>query len=241
MISKSEFLKRVDEINFNGITPYTKVETKKGSSAKDWCKDSWNLTTFPNSLKFSELSYGGVQGMSTAANAYLINSICQSLTKEEIYLNIGIWQGYSMCAGLIDTKCKVIGIDNFSQFTRLTTGDPEQVVRTNANKFSNKNWEFHNIDYAKFLDEFDREVSFYFYDGHHDEQYQYDGIKRALPYLKNGAIVLVDDVNWESAYRGTMNALRDNKVKYDIWFEQKTSRNGHPTYWNGMLFLQVFK
>ena len=55
--------------------------------------------------------------MSTYAIGYLINRICKNLSDNQVYLNIGCWKGFSLVAGMINTKCKVIGVDNFSQFT----------------------------------------------------------------------------------------------------------------------------
>ena len=58
-----------------------------------------------------------IDSMSTYAIGYLINRICKNLSKNQVYLNIGCWKGFSLVAGMINTKCKVIGVDNFSQFT----------------------------------------------------------------------------------------------------------------------------
>jgi len=45
---------------------------------------------------------------------FIINQIAKNLCSDAIYLNIGVWRGFSMFAGMINTKCKVYGIDNFS-------------------------------------------------------------------------------------------------------------------------------
>ena len=58
-----------------------------------------------------------IDSMSTYAIGYLINRICKNLSKNQVYLNIGCWKGFSLVAGMINTQCKVIGVDNFSQFT----------------------------------------------------------------------------------------------------------------------------
>ena len=58
-----------------------------------------------------------IDSMSTYAIGYLINRICKNLSKNQVYLNIGCWKGFSLVAGMINTECKVIGVDNFSQFT----------------------------------------------------------------------------------------------------------------------------
>ena len=34
----------------------------------------------------------------------------------ENYINIGVWKGFSLIAGMINTNCSVYGVDNFSEF-----------------------------------------------------------------------------------------------------------------------------
>ena len=72
-----------------------------------------------------------IDSMSTYAIGYLINRICKNLSKNQVYLNIGCWKGFSLVAGMINTQCKVIGVDNFSQFT---SGHSSVVERLVANE-----------------------------------------------------------------------------------------------------------
>ena len=55
-----------------------------------------------------------IEGMSTIANAWIINQICSELKENECYVNIGCWKGFSLIAGMINTKCSVFGVDNFA-------------------------------------------------------------------------------------------------------------------------------
>ena len=54
--------------------------------------------------------------MSTYAIGHIVNQLCKRLSENQIYLNIGCWKGFTLVSGMIDTNCKVIGVDNFSQF-----------------------------------------------------------------------------------------------------------------------------
>ncbi len=56
-----------------------------------------------------------IDSMSRYAIGYLINRICKNLSKNEIYLNIGCWKGFSLVAGMINTECKVIDDINFEE------------------------------------------------------------------------------------------------------------------------------
>ena len=82
MITKEQFLNKIKEIKFDGITPNVKVDMAKTERNKV----SWSKTDFPTKKEL--LSLANVEGMSTAANCYLINEICKSLNKDELYLNV---------------------------------------------------------------------------------------------------------------------------------------------------------
>ena len=75
-----------------------------------------------------------IDSMSTYAIGYLINRICKNLSKSQVYLNIGCWKGFSLIAGMVNTQCKVIGVDNFSQFS-----GPKNEFLNNFNNLKNQN------------------------------------------------------------------------------------------------------
>ena len=55
-----------------------------------------------------------IDTMSKISIGFIINQICKNLNNEGVYLNIGVWRGFSMFAGMINTDCEVYGVDNFS-------------------------------------------------------------------------------------------------------------------------------
>ena len=55
-----------------------------------------------------------IDTMSRISIGFLINQICKNLDSKKVYLNIGVWKGFSMFAGMLNTKCDVYGVDNFS-------------------------------------------------------------------------------------------------------------------------------
>ena len=64
-------------------------------------------------LNFSK-KMKAIEGMSTIANAWIINQIASNLNEKQNYVNIGCWKGFSLIAGMINTKCSVYGVDNFT-------------------------------------------------------------------------------------------------------------------------------
>ena len=228
MITKEKFLNKVKEIQFDGIVPNIKVDMVKTERNNV----SWSKTNFPT--KDELISLSKVEGMSTAANCFLINEVCKSLSKDELYLNIGVWNGLTYFAGLINTNCRAIGVDNFSQF-----GGPKENFLNHYNKYKRKDSEFFDIDYVEYFKTHKVKIDFYFYDGHHSYDNQYKAIIEAAPFLEKGSLVLIDDTNGEAPKNATLNALKDLKLDYDIWVDFTTAHNGHPTYLNGLLLCQI--
>jgi hypothetical protein len=228
MINKQQFLNKIKEIEFNDINSDVKIVMPKFGKSKI----SWLKTNFPTKKDLLPLT--NVDGMSTAANCYLINEICKSLNENQLYLNIGVWNGLTYFAGLINTNCKAIGVDNFSQF-----GGPRNNFLKHYENFKRLGSQFYDKDYINYFKTHTDKIDFYFYDGHHSYDNQYQAIIKVAPFLKKDSLVLVDDTNNEEPRNATFNALKDLNLKYDIWCDIKTAQNGHPTYWNGLLLCQI--
>jgi len=179
-----------------------------------------------------------IPSMSTFAIGYVINKICQSLRKEDIYVNIGVWKGFSLIAGMINTECIVHGVDNFAEF-----GGPKEEFLKNFEKIKNPNNHFFsNCDYKFFLNNFEKQkkpINFYFYDGEHSYENQFENLIIAKEFFIKGTIVLVDDINFKDVEMGTKDFINKYPGQYEILKEIKTANdNCHPSYWNGVI---VFK
>ena len=84
--------------------------------------------------------------MSTPAIGVMFNKICRSLRKDQIFVNIGAYKGFSTISGMINTKCEVHSVDNFSEYDK-----PEKIMMQNFNLFKKENHYFHNQDYELFF------------------------------------------------------------------------------------------
>lgn len=230
MIDKNTFLAEFNDITFNNISVDKHVDMPKSIALCN--RISWNLTDYDNIQELSRLQQ--VSGMSTAANAKIINLICKHLNKNETYLNIGVYHGYSLIAGLINTSCIVEGVDNFSQFS-----NPKDIFFSNYEQYKRDNSKFFDSDYVEFLKNKTETVDFYFYDGPHKYKDQYNAIDLAKHIIKPNTIIMIDDTNIPEVEQGTLDALKDNNINYDMWINVKTAHNKHPTFWNGLIVLQI--
>jgi|TARA_B110001452_G_scaffold37690_1_gene28843 hypothetical protein len=179
-----------------------------------------------------------IDSMSTYAIGYVINKICQKLNKDENYVNIGVWKGFSLIAGMINTNCSVYGNDNFSQFD-----GPKKEFTNKFNLLKNEERHFfYECDYKVFFKDYDKlkkPINFYYYDGEHSYKNQFENLIIAKDYFKSGTIILVDDVNFQEVEAGTKDFISKYSNDYRILQDIKTANNHcHPSYWNGLFLFQ---
>ena len=179
-----------------------------------------------------------IDSMSTYAIGYIINKICQKLDKDENYVNIGVWKGFSLIAGILNTNCLVYGNDNFSRFD----GPKEEFTKKfNLLKNEEKHF-FYECDYKDFFKKYDKlkkSINFYYYDGEHSYKNQFENLIIAKDYFKSGTIILVDDVNFKEVEAGTKDFLSKYPNDYRILKDIKTANDHcHPSYWNGLFLFQ---
>ena len=131
-----------------------------------------------------------VKSMSTLANAYLIHEITRFLENDEVYLNIGVWQGFTFFAGVLNRQATSIGVDNFSEF-----GAPREKFLANFAHLRHPKAFFWDVDYKEYFATMhnERKIGSYFYDGAHDYNNQMTALTLPEPYFAENVIILVDD------------------------------------------------
>ena len=176
-----------------------------------------------------------VPRMSTFAIAAIISRTVREIAQDTAYVNVGIWHGYSLLAGMLgNEQKKVVGVDNFSMF-----GGPKDYASKIFNKVKADNHFLFDLDYRDYFSNIHKgEIGFYFYDGDHSYENQIEGLRVAEKYFARNCIVMVDDINWEAPLRATLDFISESTNKYEIILNYRTAWDGHPTFWNGIL---VFK
>ena len=179
-----------------------------------------------------------IEGMSTIANAWIINQIASTLNQDQNYVNIGCWKGFSLIAGMIDTNCTVYGVDNFA-WKEQGRDD----FYKNFKKYSKDNHFFYEGDYQDFLKNWEYEkkyIDFYFYDGPHGYKDQIQSLELGSGFFRSGTIILVDDTNWDEPRQATLDFVNKkyNYNKYEILHDLKCNHARHPTFWNGLMLLK---
>lgn len=173
--------------------------------------------------------------MSTFAVAAIINRAVARLPAGQSFVNVGVWHGFSLLAGMAghpDKRC--VGIDNFSEF-----GGPKQEFLARWNAARGPGHEFHEMDYRDYFATVHQgPIGLYIYDGDHAYQHQLMGLEVAEPHLAPGCIILVDDTNDDQPARATRDFMAARPGRYRLLFDRRTACNEHPTLWNGLMVLE---
>ena len=203
-------------------------------------RDFFNIQIKDQNVKKNYLNLIEVNKMATYATFYLINSICKNI-QNGTYLNIGIWNGFSLFSGMIDTKCEVIGVDNFSEFNGTNS---EKIFFNKFNKIKNTNHDFLKMDALKYLQKCNKKIDFYFYDALHTFKYQYEALRLAIPLMKKGSLIMVDDICWnysDDPVNASKKFLNDYDQNFKLLLDVRTKYNQHPTFWNGYFIIEKVK
>ncbi len=189
---------------------------------------------------FSKLSdLLSIPRMSTFAIGAIVNKGVSQLSESCCFVNVGVWFGFTFLAGLVgNTNCTCIGIDSFRQFTSRY-GHPQKSFLKRFQHYGSKNHRFYQGDYRDYFAKMhDAPIGLYFYDGDHSYENQLQGLQIAEPFLSEGGIILIDDTNWDSPRRATLDFIADSSNEYEILLDCSTAYNGHPTFWNGIMVLR---
>ena len=82
-----------------------------------------------------------IDTMSKISVGFLINQICKNLNNDGVYLNIGVWRGFSMFAGMLNTNCEVYGVDNFS----FNYEDGNRSLSNTKEEFNTRNYFYKHL------------------------------------------------------------------------------------------------
>jgi len=180
-----------------------------------------------------------IPGMSGKKTRHFYNNLC-SMEKAR-YLEIGCWQGSSICSAMCNNNMKCVAIDNWSEF-----GGPKDNFMINFNKFIGKNdatfiekncWDVEPSTIGNF--------NIYMYDGNHTETSHFQALNHFLTCLDDEFIYLVDDWNVTDVRNGTNNSIKSNNLdilyKKEIFTQAKNGMGHNYEWWNGICIFVLKK
>lgn len=176
-----------------------------------------------------------VENLARENNLALLNLAATCLGDDEAYVEVGVFHGASLIAAMLGNEGRrFVGIDSFgfrdaslekveANLARygltppeLLVGDAFELVPAGA------------LDGTK--------IGVWYYDAAHSYEAQLDGLRIAEPHLVPGALVIVDDTDWDDVDRAMDDYLAEQPRARRILTIDGTSR-GAPHWWEGMQVL----
>jgi predicted O-methyltransferase YrrM len=176
-----------------------------------------------------------VENLARENNLALINLAAACLDAGEAYVEVGVYHGASLIAAMLGNEDKqFVGIDGFGFRDATLEG-----VEKNLARFG--------LDVPQILvgDAFelvpggalgDTLVGVWYYDADHSHDAQVEGLRIAEPLLAPGALMIVDDTDWEQVDRAMDDYLASQPRARRILAIDGKSR-GAPQWWEGMQVL----
>jgi predicted O-methyltransferase YrrM len=196
--------------------------------------DDFPASEHPRDRRFAPI-IERVENLASENVLALLNLAASCLGPDEAYVEIGVLHGASLIAATSGNEGrKIVGIDNFT----LGDGSAER-VRENFAAFGLPEPEIVEGDVFELvpggaLNAF--AVGVWYYDAAHAYEAQLEGLRLAEPLLAPGALVIVDDTDWDDVARAMDDyAAAQPRARRVLTLDGKD--RGSPQWWEGM---QVF-
>ena len=193
--------------------------------------DDYPHSEHPRDRRFAPIA-DDVENLARENNLALLNLAASCLSPDEAYVEIGVFHGASLIAAMLGNDDKrFVGIDSFG----FRDASLEKVEANLAQ---------YGLDVPEVLvgDAFelvpagalgDTAIGVWYYDAAHSYDAQLDGLRIAEPLLAAGALVIVDDTDWEDVDRAMDAYLAEQPRARRILTIDGKSR-GAPQWWEGM-------
>jgi predicted O-methyltransferase YrrM len=176
-----------------------------------------------------------VENLACENNLALLNLAAACLERDEAYVEIGVFHGASLIAAMLGNEGKrFVGIDSFAfrdasldrvhaNLARFDLVSPEIVVGD----------AFELVPTGALGDV---SIGVWYYDAAHSYEAQLEGLRIAEPLLVSGALVIVDDTDWDDVARAMDDYIVEQPRARRLLTVDGKSR-GAPQWWEGMQVL----
>jgi predicted O-methyltransferase YrrM len=196
--------------------------------------DDFPRSEHPRDRRFQTVA-DGVENLARENNLALVNLAASCLGEGEAYVEIGVFHGASLIAAMLGNEGKrFIGVDSFA-FSDTSLGTIEaNLARYGLDVPEIVVGDAFEVVPAGGLGE--TKVGVWYYDAAHSFQAQVEGLRIAEPLLVPGALVIVDDTDWDEVDRA-MNAYLAEQPRARRVLTIDGDRRGAPQWWEGMQIL----
>jgi predicted O-methyltransferase YrrM len=196
--------------------------------------DDFPRSEHPRDRRFAPVAED-VENLARENNLALVNLAASCLGEDEAYVEIGVFHGASLIAAMLGNEGKrFVGVDSFG--FRDATRDK---VEANLARYGLEVPELLVGDAFQIVPAGglgDAKVGVWYYDAAHSFEAQLEGLRIAEPLLVPGALVIVDDTDWDDVERAMDAYLGEQpRARRVLTIEGKT--RGAPQWWEGMQVL----
>jgi predicted O-methyltransferase YrrM len=196
--------------------------------------DDYPRSEHPRDRRFRPIA-DEVVNFARENNLALLNLAASCLGPGEAYVEVGVFHGASLIAAMLGNEDKLfVGIDSF-EFRDTSL----EKIQANVAQ--------HGLDVPRILegDVFelvprgalgDTRIGVWYYDAAHSFEAHVESLRIAEPNLVPGALVIVDDTDWEEVERALDAYLAEQPRARRILTIDGESR-GAPHWWEGMQVL----
>jgi predicted O-methyltransferase YrrM len=176
-----------------------------------------------------------VEGLTRENNLALVNLAASCMGSGETYVEIGVYRGTSLIAAMLgNEEHRFVGIDDF-HFREGSIGQVEENLRS----FGLPSpillvGDVFELVPSGALGE--ARVGAWYYDALHTHEAVLEGLRIAEPWLAPGALLIVDDSDWEQVGRALDDYL-DAQPRAQRIFELGGKERGLPQWWEGVQVL----
>jgi predicted O-methyltransferase YrrM len=177
-----------------------------------------------------------VPNLATENTLALLNLGASLLEPDEAYVEVGVYHGASLISSMLGNDGKrFVGIDRY-EFRDAS----REKVEANLERFGLPRPELMVGDAFELvpggaLD--GTRVGLWYYDAAHDYDSQVEGLRMAEPLLAPGALMVVDDTDWERVESAMDDYVESQPRATRILTIDGKSR-GSPQWWEGMQVLR---
>lgn len=196
--------------------------------------DGFPEAEHPRDRRFRPIA-DDVENLACENNLALLNLAASCLGAGEAYVEIGVFHGASLIAAMLgNEEHRFVGVDSFA-FRDASL----EKVEANLARYGLPRPELLVGDAFELIPSGALEgtsVGVWYYDAAHSYEAQLEGLRIAEPLLAPGALVIVDDTDWDDVERAMDDYLAAQPRARRILTVGGKSR-GAPQWWEGMQVL----
>lgn len=159
-------------------------------------------------------------GTTSSRIAKLLNFAVSQIDDSECYLEVGVYNGTTLCSASYNNEKDCIGIDNYNQgsveYIDQKASDVKNrclnSIRCISNKIKLIDKDFREVK----KEEIEKPVAVAFIDGKHDYPSVVENFEWLEPLLSDSAIIVLDDVNYLEVSKAMGYWIGKNGNHYDL-------------------------